>query len=163
MALAVLMAEVVDNGGDVAILPAMFGFKIVRPPARRGVTRVAASAVLVLWCVFALASGDARAFCLDLGGECSPSTAVPEGPCHDGEPAGGTGSSCGSCVDILIHEDASASGIRPDHGLESPAAAHSSGSARLALRATEGPFTPASSLIGSSLPHPFRRTAVLRI
>jgi hypothetical protein len=142
----------------------MFGFKKVRPSARSGISRVAVSAVLALWCVFALASGDARAFCLDLGGECSPSATVPEGPCHDSEPAGGASSSCDSCVDILVHEDASASGGRPDQELRAPMAEPWSGFAHEALFATEGIFTAAdASLIGDYSPHPFLRTAVLRI
>lgn len=119
---------------------------------------------LALWCVFALASGEARALCLDLDGECSPSATVPVGPCHDRAPDNGTNPSCDSCVDILVHEEAATSGNRPDPELRAPAAAHPSGYGSQAVLATEGLSTVAApSLIGSHSPHPFLRTAVLRI
>ena len=125
---------------------------------------MAVSAVLALWCVFALASGEARALCLDLGGECSPSATVPGGPCHDQAPDNGTNPSCNSCVDILVHEEASASGSRPDQELQAPTAAHLFGSGSHALRATEELFTAAAtSLIERFSPRPFLRTSVLRI
>jgi hypothetical protein len=122
------------------------------------------SALLALWCVFALASEDARAFCLDRGGDCSPSSAVPEGPCHEPAPGGGTTSRCGSCVDILVHEDASARGSRPDHELPAPAVAQSPGSAVSSV-APSGDAIAAflSSRTGSPSPHSFQRTTVLRI
>jgi hypothetical protein len=121
-------------------------------------------AVLALWCVFALASGDARAICLDRGGGCSPSAAVPEGPCHDQTPDSGTNPSCNSCIDILVHDDALTSGIRPDHELRAPVAAHSSGAANEALLATEDVFAVAATfLVGNFLPHPFLSATVLRI
>ena len=122
------------------------------------------SAVLALWCVFTLASGDARALCLDLGGACSPSATVPEGTCHDQAPESGTNSSCNSCVDILVHEDASALGSRPDHELHAPAAAHPFGCAEKILLAAAGiPTTAATPLTGSGSPHPSLRTTVLLI
>jgi len=165
VALAVLTADVVvDNGGDVAILPAMVGVRNGHFWARGGITRVAVSAVLALLCVLALASGDARALCLDLGGECSPSAAVPGGPCHDQRPDSGTSSSCDSCVDILVHEDASAGVSRPDHEFRAPTAAQPFSTMSEALLATGGVFTAAGvSLAGSFSPHRFLRTAVLRI
>lgn len=154
----------VDNNDNAAILPAMSSTRTMRPSARNGLSRAAVSAFLALWCVFALASGDARAHCLDLGGDCSPSATVPEGPCHDQAPDSGTNSNCNSCVDILVHADASASGIRPDHELRAPAAAPSFGFASEALLAAgDGSTAAVTSLFGSRSPQPFLRTAVLRI
>lgn len=161
---ASLSVRALQNADYQVILPAMFGMKTVAHAGRRRVSRVAVSAVLALWCVFALASGDVRARCLDLGGACSPSAAVPEGPCHDQEPDGGANSSCNSCVDILIHNDAAAGGNRPDQELRAAATAHLFGFASGALLAAKGPLTAATaSLIGSSSPHPLLSTAVLRI
>ena len=142
----------------------MFGIVTVRIQARGRLPRVAVGAVLALWCVFALASGDARAFCLDLGGDCSPSAAAPAGPCHDQAPDGGDNPSCASCVDILIHEDALAAGSPPDQELQAPAAAHPLGGASGSLLAAAETLPPAAtSLIQGASPHPALRTAVLRI
>jgi hypothetical protein len=142
----------------------MFGFKNVRSSARSGFSRVAVSAFLALWCVLALGSGDARAICLDLGGDCSPSAAVPEEPCHDQVPDGGENPSCDSCVDILVHEEASARGSQPEHELRAPAAAHPSGRASDALlAAAETVAASALPLIDGSSLYPALRTAVLRI
>jgi hypothetical protein len=121
-------------------------------------------AVLALWCLFALASGDARAFCLDLGGGCSPSTAAPTGPCHDHAPEDGANPSCDSCVDVLVHEDASARGSQPEHELQAPAATRPFGCANDALLAIAETVTASAlSPIDGSSPHPAIRTAVLRI
>lgn len=142
----------------------MFGTVTVRLSARRRLSRAAVGAVLALWCVFALASGDARAVCLDLDGGCSPSTAAPTGPCHDQAPEDSANPSCDSCVDILVHEDASAGGGRPEHELRAPAAAHPFGSAGDGLLAAAGTIaTSAASLIDCASPRPAIRTAVLRI
>ena len=142
----------------------MFGTVTVRFPARSRLSRAAVGAVLALWCVFALASGDARAFCLDLGGDCSPSAAAPAGPCHDQAPDGGDNPSCASCVDILIHEDALTTGSLSDQELQAPAAAHSLGGASGSLlAAVETLLAAATSLIQRASLHPVLRTAVLRI
>ncbi len=123
---------------------------------------MAVSAVMALWCLFALASGDVRALCLDLGGGCS--AMVPEEPCHDQAPYSGTDAGCTSCVDVLVPEDAAASGGRPDHELRGAAAAHPFGCASPALPVSEQSLTAtAASLIGSPAPHPCSRTVLLRI
>jgi hypothetical protein len=142
----------------------MFGKVNARFSARSCLSRAAAGAILALWCVFALASGDARAFCLDFGGGCSPSAAAPVGPCHDQAPDGGDDPSCTSCVDILIHGDALAAGSLSDQELQAPAAAHLPGGAGAALLASaENLAATAASLIQGTFPHPAGRTAVLRI
>ena len=142
----------------------MFGTVTVRSPARSRLSHAAVGAVLALWCVFALASGDARAFCLDLGGGCSPSAAAPLGPCHDQTPDSDENPSCDSCVDVLVHEDASARGSQPEHELRAPAATHPFGCARDAsLAAAETIAAAALPLIDGSSPYPALRTAVLRI
>jgi hypothetical protein len=88
-----------------------------------------ARALLALWCLLWAVSGDARALCLDFGGNCSPSAAVPAGPCHDQVPEGGSSSNCGACVDILVPDDASALGCRAHHELLAPVTTLSVGSA----------------------------------
>jgi hypothetical protein len=141
----------------------MFGTVTVRFSARNRLSRAAVGAVLALWCVFALASGDARAFCLDLRGGCSPSAASPAGPCHDQAPDSGNNPSCASCVDILIHEDALAAGSLSDQEFQAPAAAHPLGGAGGSLLAAATLPAAATSLRKGAPLHPALRTAVLRI
>jgi hypothetical protein len=141
----------------------MFGTTTFRSSRARGASRVAVGAVLALWCLFALATGDARALCLDFGGACSPAAAAPGGPCHDQGPDGGANSSCAACFDILVHEDAAARGSRPDDGLQAPAAAPAFGSAADAPLFAGEPRAAAAALAGTLPPHPSVRTAVLRI
>lgn len=142
----------------------MFRMKSAPNPKRSDVSRVVAGAVLALWCALVLASGDARTICLDLGGGCSPSAAVPESPCHDQAPDSEASPSCGSCVDIVVPEAASIASSRPEHGLGAPAAARSTGATDLVAGVIGHPAAALPrSPAGSPGRHPSQRTTVLRI
>lgn len=146
------------------LLRAMFGLRLFPSPARNALARVAIGAVLAFGSVLALASGEARALCLDLGGTCSPSTAGPTGPCHDQEPEDGANPSCTSCVDIIVHDDAASRASRPDHELPPPVSAHPSRCGAMSATAAQGvPAALAASTIAHRSPHPFLRSVVLLI
>lgn len=154
----------VDKSRDVVIFTAMFGRRIVRFSARRGISRAGVSAILALWCLFSLASGTTQALCLDFGPECAPSASAPAVPCHDQTPGGGRDSSCGSCVDILIPEDASVARSRPDSDLRPLGAAPSLAAANAALGALEDAVaSTATHPVGLPPLHPAPSTTVLRI
>lgn len=138
--------------------------RFVRKSARGVVSRAGAAAMIALWCLLSLVSGATQALCLDLGGGCSPSAAVPAGPCHDEAPDDSRNPGCGSCVDIVVPDDVSISGGRPDRDFRAPAAAQSPALANLDLGAMEHAAGAASSpLLERCPPHPFLRAAVLRI
>lgn len=142
----------------------MFGTGSVRFSARSGLSRAGASAVLALWCLLSLVSGTTPLLCLSLGEQCSPHAAAPTGSCHDQAPDSGMNSSCGSCVDILIPEDASVSCSRPDRELRPLTATQSLVAASAALIAMEDALaTTSTHLILQSPLHPILRSAVLRI
>lgn len=142
----------------------MFRTKTVWFPARNGISRAGVSAVLVLWCLLSLTIGATRAHCLEVGGECSPSTAVPAGPCHEQTPDGGMNPVCGSCIDVLVPDDASAGCNRPDRNPQAFAAPQSPLAAAAALITNEDTFAVATAFQGGDAPHqPSPRTTVLRI
>jgi hypothetical protein len=142
----------------------MFRTKPVRFSARSGIFRAGVSAVLVLWCLLSLTVGATRALCLEIGGECSPSAAVPAGPCHEQEPDSGLTPVCGSCIDVLVPEDSSANCNRPDRNLQSFAVAQSLLAANAALISREDSFGVAAAFQGANASqYPFPRTTVLRI
>lgn len=142
----------------------MFGMRSVRFSARSGVSRAGTSAVLALWCLLSLTIGVTRAYCLEVGGECSPPGAGPAKNCHDQAPGRENDPSCGSCVDVLVPEDVSARCNRPDHSLRAQVAAQPLVAADQALVAMEDAATATSAhLIVPSLLHPVLRATVLRI
>lgn len=145
----------------------MFGMRSVSYSARRGVSRPGTGLLLALWVLFSLVSGATRALCLDFGGDCSPSStaAAPSAaPCHEQSREREFDPGCGSCVDVLVPDDASARCNRPDRDSGGSAASHP-------LIAANGSFTrPAvTTAAGGSLPcrngtpHPPLLTAVLLI
>jgi hypothetical protein len=154
----------IDKSGDTAILPAMFGMRLVQFSARYGVSRSGTSVILALWCLLSLTSGATQALCLDGGGKCSPSATAPVGPCHDQAPETDVTPGCGSCIDIIVPQDASAMHSRPDRELQAPQATQS-------LVAVNDAFvTWGSALTTTAVPptgapplHPSLRTTVLRI
>ena len=99
----------------------MFGMRSVPFSARAGAWRPGSAAALALWALLSLVSGATQALCLDLGGDCS--TAVALASCHGRSGENGSTPDCGSCVDILVPDDASAHHSRPDHDSVSIAAA----------------------------------------
>lgn len=155
---------IIDRNGIVAILPPMSSMGVSGHSRWRGISRAGWSAAFALCFVFAFASGDARALCLDFGGGCSPSAAIPLGPCHNQAPANKVNSSCNSCVDVLVPEAASASNSRPDHELRVSAAAESLAYASAALETVSDAATTGQTYpIRTSPREPFLRIAVLRI
>jgi len=165
VALAVLASRPsIDNGDNAAILSPMFRTQTVRFSARSGISRAGVSAVLMLWCLLSLTIGATQALCLEVGGECSPSAAVPAGPCHEQAPDSGLAPVCGSCIDVLVPEDSSANCNRPDRNLQAFAVAQSLLAANVALIAKEDPFAVATAFQGGNAPlQPSPRTTVLRI
>lgn len=154
----------IDIGCDAAILSAMFGMKAVRFLIGNGVSRSGTIVILALWCLLSLTIGATQALCLDDGGDCSPSSAIPAGPCHDQTPDSGGVPGCGSCIDILVSVDASARCSRPDDELRAPAAAQPLAAANRRPLAPEDAVAPtALFLIGHSPLQPLLRTTVLRI
>lgn len=144
----------------------MFGMRLVRFSARRGVSRTGASVILALWCLLSLTIEATQAHCLQVGKECSPPTAAPVGNCHDQAPDRASEPSCGACVDVLIPADASARCNRPDHDLRAPvtATAHPLVATHEALVAlADSIAASATHLIVLSPLHPLPRTTVLRI
>jgi hypothetical protein len=141
----------------------MFGTRFARSSTSSGGSRAGASAAFALCFAFALASGDARAHCLDFGGECSPSTAIPIGPCHEQTPADGADSGCSSCVDILVPEAAAVCGSRPDHDLRAPVASSPPDSAIVATNPGNAIAASPAHPISGSPRLPFQLTLVLRI
>ena len=132
--------------------------------AKKGFSRAGVSAVLLLCLLFSLANGATQALCLEVGGECSPSSAVPAGPCHDQVPDNSPNPACGSCIDILVPEDSSARCNLPDGDLEPSAAEHSVAAAGDTLTATADALPAnAETPLGGSPLHPFIRCTVLRI
>lgn len=130
----------------------------------RGISRAGWSTAFALCFVFAFASGDARALCLDFGGGCSPSAAIPMGPCHNQMPANEVNSSCNSCVDVLVPEATSASNSRPDHELRVSLTAELFAYASATLETLGDTATAAQTYrIRTSPREPFLRIAVLRI
>ena len=118
----------------------------------------------MLWCLLSLTIGATQALCLEVGGECSPSAAVPAGPCHEQAPDSGLAPVCGSCIDVLVPEDSSANCSRPDRNLQAYAAAQSLLAANAALIAKEETFAVATASQGGNAPlQPSPRTTVLRI
>ena len=154
----------IDRNSNVAILPPMSSMRISRHSRWRSVSRAGWSTALALCFVFAFARGDARALCLDFGGGCSPSAAIPMGPCHNQTPASEVTPSCNSCVDILVPEAASASNSRPDHELRVSAAAESLVYASAAFETVSNAATADQTYLTRTSPRePFLRIAVLRI
>lgn len=155
----------IDKSGDPAILPAMVGNRFSGLSAKSVVSRAGLSAVLAFWCLLSLASGANQALCLDLGGSCSPSAAEPTGPCHEPAPAGDSGPGCGSCVDILVPDDAAIGGCRPGRDHRPPAAAHPAGAAagQTLFALKNAAAAAAAPLSGTTPLCPFPRTTVLRI
>jgi len=132
--------------------------------AKRGLSRAAMGVVLAFWCAFALASADARAICLSRGGECSPSALVAEGSCHEQAADTGANPDCNSCVDVLLHGDASASGSRSDRELPAPAVTQLPASvAHAANTPGDAPAAFPTARSGSPSQYPFPRIDILRI
>jgi len=142
----------------------MFRTRTVRFSTRSGIPRAGVIAVLMLWCLLSLTIGATPALCLEVGGECSPSAAFPAGPCHDQAPERGLTPVCGSCIDVLVPEDSSASCSRPDRNLQAFAVAQSLLAANAALITKEDTSAAATAFQGGNAPlQPFPRATVLRI
>lgn len=119
---------------------------------------------MALWCLLSLTSEATQTHCLDGGGECSPSAAVPMGSCHDQAPATDIDAGCGSCIDIIVPQDASARHSRPDRDLRAPQATRSLVAANDAIIACENALAATVlPLTGEPPLHPLLRTTVLRI
>ena len=154
----------IDNGDNAAILSPVIQTRFVRFWAKSGIFRAGVSAVLMLWCLLSLTIGATQALCLEVGGECSPSAAVPTGPCHEQAPDSGLTPVCGSCIDVLVPEDSSASCSRPDRNLQAFAVAQSLLAANAALITKEDSSAAATAFQGGNAPlQPFPRATVLRI
>ena len=118
----------------------------------------------MLWCLLSLTIGATQALCLEVGRECSPSAAVPAGPCHEQAPDSGMNPVCGSCIDVFVPEDSSARCNRPDRNLHAFAALYAVASPNEVLSAmADAIVANAESPIGKSSLHPFIRITVLRI
>jgi hypothetical protein len=118
----------------------------------------------MLWSLLSLTIGATQALCLEVGGDCSPSAAVPAGPCHGQAPDNSFDPGCGTCLDVHVPDDSSASCSRPDHNVQAFAAAQSLLAVNAALITEEDPAARATAFQGGKAPlHPFLRTIVLRI
>ena len=144
----------------------MFDKRSLRFSLNSAVTRVGVSAILALLCLLSLVSGATQALCLDLRGGCSPSAAAAAASCHDqAHDSGFVPTSCGSCIDILIPEDAFARCNRPDHAPSPPVAApHFLAAVNEVLSAMVVAVSPTATLLNGKAPsHSFLRTTVLLI
>lgn len=142
----------------------MIDMGIARFFAWSGVSRTRVRAVLVLGCLLILTGGVTRTLCLELGGGCPPSAEGQAEPCHEPAPDASMNANCGSCIDILVTEDASARFGRPDYVLRTPVATQPLVAAIEVLIDMEDAVTAASSFLMSRSPlDPFHRTTVLRI
>jgi hypothetical protein len=142
----------------------MIQTRFVRFWANGGISRAGVIAVLMLWCLLSLTIGASQALCLEVGGECSPSAAVPAGPCHEQAPDSGLAPVCGNCIDVLVPEDSAANCSRPDRNLQAFAVAQSLLAANAALITKEDTFAVAAAFQGGNAPlYPSPRTTVLRI
>ena len=117
----------------------------------------------MLWCLLSLTSGTTRALCLDGSGECSPSAAIPAGPCHDQAPETDITPGCGSCIDIVLPQDASAMHSRPDRDLQAPQTTLSAGVHDALAAGGDAVAAAVTPRTGDSPLHLSLRTTVLRI
>jgi hypothetical protein len=154
----------IDINTIVAILPTMSGMGIARFSAWSGVFRTRVGAVLSLWCLLMLIGGATQTLCLEIDGGCPPSAEGQSEPCHEPGPDSGGNTNCGSCIDVLVSEDASARCSRPDHELRAPVATQQLVAASAVLTHLEHVGAATSTLLDSrSLLDPSHRTTVLRI
>jgi hypothetical protein len=140
----------------------MFRTKVVGSSATSARARAGAWAVLALWCLLSIISGATRAHCLDLGEGCAPSSAGAAPPCHEQTPPGESDPRCGSCVDVVVPEVASARCSRPAVEVDAAVQALLPAGTREFALAEHAPRFSASHL-GRSTPHPSVRTTVLLI
>ena len=136
--------------------------KSVRSSVRSALSRAAETAIVALWCLLSLVSGASQALCLDLSGGCASPTAALA-TCHAQIPEGSLDPGCGSCVDVLLPEDASAGSCRPDSDLGAPEASQAhlvAGETRLAEGATGAAVVP-PPIEASPLHHSVRTTVLL--
>ena len=119
---------------------------------------------MILWCLLSLTSEATQAHCLAGGGECSPSAAVPVGSCHDQTPETDIDPGCGSCIDIIVPQDASAMHSRPNRDLRAPQATRSLVAANDAIIACgDALAATVPPLTGEPPLHSLLRTTILRI
>lgn len=141
----------------------MRGLRSFRSSPRCRLIRAGAAALLALLGLLSIANATTQAHCIDPGGLCAPATAAPAGTCHENEPPGAV-PGCGSCVDILVPEDASARCNRPGREFRAPAATPSPLAGVDAVFARDrslfSTVTPHSAKIS---PHPSLRSTVLLI
>lgn len=139
----------------------MFGTKAAGTFVTGGGSRAGAWAILAFWCLLSIVSSATRAHCLELGKGCQPTSAGVAAPCHERTPPGEPDPLCGSCVDVVVPEVASASCSRHDVEFEATAAAPPAGAPQFAL----AEHSPASGAAQRRLnsPHSPLRTTVLLI
>lgn len=154
----------VDKSWNMTILLAMFNKKACSSSRSGSGFHAGVGVLVALWCLLSLVGGTTRALCLDLGGECSSSSAAPVEPCHDRLPDSGAIPSCGACVDILVREDATTRNGRPEFepGASDPARSLPDETAAGADLGS-AVATLAAPLIEVPPQHPLLRSVVLRI
>lgn len=131
--------------------------------AASGGSRAGTWAVLAIWCLLSIIDGATRAHCLELGAGCAPSPAGVAASCHGQTPPGDPDPRCGSCVDVVVPDIASASCSRPDAEIGASAAALFAGAGARAFALAEHSHSRGAAPLRLRSPHPPVRATVLLI